>query len=176
MQAVRLINQSFISSIKTGSPWDSGLQAGVPSPWDKRWTCLPNSVLSYLHSHVDDNYPALPAREQVKSIPQWFAQSHAAIQLLASYWKAQEIWNGGCTWFFREYIHAAHLLAAYTELFILEMFFPVISSIQVTKKKKKSLLESSSFLSLWICLGEQYFQVSLSFPCVGVCREEIMYS
>lgn len=26
MQAVRLIHQSFISSIKTGSPWDSGLQ------------------------------------------------------------------------------------------------------------------------------------------------------
>lgn len=27
MQAIRLIHQSFISSIKTGSPWDSDPQA-----------------------------------------------------------------------------------------------------------------------------------------------------
>lgn len=81
MQAVRLIHQSFISSIKTGSPWDSGLQAEEYLPWEKRWTCLSDFVLSYPNSHLDDKHPALPARERVIAIPQWFAQSYAAIQL-----------------------------------------------------------------------------------------------
>lgn len=81
MQAVRLIHQSFISSIKTGSLWDPGLQAeeypclGIKDGH----ACLPLS--SAICTHTCDNHPALSAREQVKSLPQWFAQSHVAIQL-----------------------------------------------------------------------------------------------
>lgn len=75
----------------------------------------------------------------------------------------------------REYICAAYQLAAYTRA----VYFrdvPGFNLIYSSLKKINSWIESSSFLSFWVCLGEQCFQVYLYFPCVGVCREEIMYS
>lgn len=82
MQAIRLIHQSFISSIKTGSPWDSDLQA---EEWPHREikdghacltlssaTCAHTSMLSPQHCQTESRLNLshsglLPAMQQFSS-------------------------------------------------------------------------------------------------------------
>lgn len=118
MQAIRPIHQSFISSIKTGSPWDSDLWAA-----------------EYLHSMIKAGIAWLPLSSaaclRTQVITTMCGQPESSLNLCHSALlmamqhrstRAQNNKSGDLNWLLYTYSSLKHILFIYTVYTIIDYF------------------------------------------------------
>jgi len=111
MQALRLIHQSFIRSIKTGNPWDFKPQAAeYPHLVIKDGlACLTLSSATRTHTQMLSPWHGQPESRLNLSRTGFLTamqQFSSMIQIL----KNQEIWNGSCTFILRRLTYCPFVL------------------------------------------------------------------
>lgn len=177
MKAIRLIHQSFISPIKTGSPWDTDPQAaecphvvikdGLACLTLSSATCTCTQMITPWHGQPESRLnPTVVCLQPCSNLALGFRLKN----------------SGDLEWWLDIYSSKTYMLSICTICtradYFRHMLFILISCIQLKKKKKKDLqVESRGGGGILIGLSGGKVQPSLSlFLCVDVYREEILPS